>query len=76
MSRKKATRRVLAMITPVSHQRIEGMSRFAREHGWMLTIHDRLGGNAPSEDYDGVMVTLRVDERSVRYVRGLQRKGG
>ena len=63
------------MITPVSHQRIEGMSRFAREHGWMLTIHDRLGGNAPSEDYDGVLVTLRADERSVRYVRQMMSRG-
>ena len=62
------------MITPVSHQRIEGMSRFAREHGWMLTIHDRLGGNTPSEDYDGVLVTLRADERNVRYVRQMMAK--
>ena len=63
------------MITPVSHQRIEGMSRFAREHGWMLTIHDRLGGNTPSADYDGVLVTLRADERSVRYVRQMMANG-
>ena len=63
------------MITPVSHQRIEGMSRFAREHGWLLTINDRLGGNAPCEDYDGVLVTLRADERTVRYVRQMMSKG-
>ena len=41
----------------------------------MLTIHDRLGGNAPSEDYDGVLVTLRADERNVRYVRQMMAKG-
>lgn len=75
MDRKKDVRRVLAMITPVSHQRIEGISRFAREHGWMLTIHDRLGGAAPTEDYDGVLVTLRADERSVRYVRRMMASG-
>ena len=66
---------MLAMITPVSHQRIEGMSRFAREHGWLLSINDRLGGNTPSEDYDGVLVTLRTDERTVRYVRQMMSKG-
>ena len=63
------------MITPVSYQRIEGMSRFAREHGWLLSINDRLGGSAPGEDYDGVLVTLRADERTVRYVRKMVSRG-
>ena len=34
-----------------------------------------LGGNTPSEDYDGVLVTLRADERHVRYVRQMVSKG-
>lgn len=63
------------MITPVSRQRIEGVSRFAREHGWMLTIHDRLGGVPPSEDYDGVLATLRADGKVLRYVRRMAARG-
>ena len=45
------------MITPISYLRIGGVSRFAKDHDWVLTIHDRLGGLPPSTDYDGVLVT-------------------
>lgn len=68
-------KRVLAMITPVSHARIEGISRYAHEHGWLLTIHDRLAGTQPGNDYDGVIVTLRSDERVAGFVRRMA-KGG
>ena len=68
-------KRVLAMITPVSHARIEGVSRYAHEHGWLLTIHDRLAGTPPGTDYDGVIVTLRSDERVAGFVRRMA-KGG
>ena len=67
-------RRVLAMVTPVSRERIEGISRFAREHGWMLTIHDRLGGASPSEDYDGVLATLREDRQVLRYAERMAKR--
>lgn len=67
-------KRVLAMVTPVSRERIEGISRFAREHGWMLTIHDRLGGASPNEDYDGVLATLREDRQVLRYVERMTRR--
>ena len=36
-------KRVLVMITPISYLRIGGVSRFAKDHDWVLTIHDRLG---------------------------------
>ena len=68
-------KRVLAMITPVSHARIEGISRYAHEHGWLLTIHDRLAGTPPGGGYDGVLVTLRSDERVAGFVRRMA-KGG
>ncbi len=71
----KAMMRVLAMITPVSHLRLEGISRFAGERGWQLTIHDRLGGQMPSIDYDGILVTLRSDERILDYIRRMRAKG-
>ena len=63
------------MITPVSHSRIEGISRYARERGWLLTIHDRLAGTPPGWNYDGVLVTLRSDTRTARFVRDMTNKG-
>ena len=75
MANKAKTRRVLVMVTPVSRERIEGISRFAREHGWMLTIHDRLAGAAPGDDYDGILATLRSDEKVVRYIRRMAAAG-
>ena len=71
MERKK----VLVMITPISYRRIGGVSRFAKDHDWMLTIHDRLGGLPPSTDYDGILVTLRADEKAVGYVKKMMKRG-
>ena len=68
-------KRVLVMITPISYLRIGGVSRFAKDHDWVLTIHDRLGGLPPSTDYDGVLVTLRGDENTVRYIRKMAARG-
>ena len=75
MASKAKTRRVLAMVTPVSYKRIEGISKFAREHGWMLTIHDRLAGVEPGDNYDGILATLRSDEKVVRYIRRMAATG-
>ena len=41
------SRTVLLMITPYSQPRLEGISRFARAHGWNLMMEDRL---LPDED--------------------------
>ena len=69
------TFRVLAMVTPVSYQRIGGIVRFAKENGWLLTIHDRLYGHDPSAEYDGILVTLRQNWRDMGYVRRMRRRG-
>ena len=71
MNRKK----VLVMITPISYLRIGGVSRFAKDHGWVLTIHDRLGGLPPSTDYDGVLVTLRADEKTLAFIKRMTKQG-
>lgn len=71
MERKK----VLVMITPISYRRIGGVSRFAKDHDWVLTIHDRLGGLPPSTDYDGILVTLRADEKAAGYVKKMMKRG-
>jgi len=66
--------RVLSLITPVSYRRIKGVSRFADANGWSLTIHDRLFGRQPATTYDGVIVALRENEQTMRYVRAMRRK--
>ena len=68
-------KRVLVMITPISYLRIGGVSRFAKDHDWVLTIHDRLGGIPPSTDYDGVLVTLRGGENTLKYVKRMTARG-
>ncbi|MBR2839436.1 MAG: substrate-binding domain-containing protein [Kiritimatiellae bacterium] len=69
------SKKVLVMITPISYLRIGGVSRFAKDHGWVLTIHDRLGGLPPSTDYDGVLVTLRADEKTLAFIKRMTRQG-
>ena len=69
------TRQVLVMITPLSRLRIDGILGFAQENDWSLIFHDRLGGLAPSFDYDGILVTLRADEKTLAYIREAHRRG-
>ena len=63
------------MVTPISYLRIGGISKFATRHGWRLTIHDRLNGLPPGMDYDGVLVTIRQTEETIRLVRQFRRRG-
>lgn len=67
-------KRVLVMITPTGYLRIGGVSRFSKDHDWVLTI-DRTGSLPHSYDYDGVLVTLRGDENAVKYVRKMTARG-
>ena len=69
------SKKVLVMITPISYLRIGGVSRFAKDHDWVLTIHDRLGGLPPSTDYDGVLVTLRADEKTLAFIKRMTKQG-
>ena len=63
------------MINPISHHRIGGVARFAKENGWLLTIHDRLYGLEPSTDYDGMLATIRQNGRELAYIRRMRRRG-
>lgn len=67
--------RVLTLINPISHLRIGGVAKFAKENGWLLTIHDRLYGLEPTTDYDGVLATVRQSGRELDYIRRMRRRG-
>ncbi len=64
-------RQVILMINPPIPQRFNGIVRFAREHGWHLTIANRLVRAPSGWNGDGALVTLRGDTRTSRFVEGL-----
>lgn len=68
-------RSVLLMITPYSHPRAEGISRFAKEHGWNLMVADRLGEDEDPRAYDGVLMTLRDKPAAVKTAKRLAASG-
>ncbi len=67
---------VLAMISSPVASRIDGVSRFAREHGWHLMFQDRLGLAHPFDwEGDGVVATIRSDRRELAFLRHLAERG-
>ena len=68
-------RNVLLVIQPAYPERIQGIARFARSHGWHLTIVDRLARFPRGWRGDGALVTLRGNAKTNRFVRGLVRDG-
>ena len=67
---------VLAMISSPVASRIDGVSRFAREHGWHLMFQDRLGFAHPFDWVgDGVVATIRGDKRELAFLRHLAEQG-
>ena len=68
-------RNVLLVIQPAYPERIQGIARFARSHGWHLTIVDRLARFPRGWRGDGALVTLRGNAKTNRFVKGLGRDG-
>lgn len=70
------SKRVLVMISSTIGPRLDGVARYAREHGWHLMIQDRLGPEHPFDwDGDGVVATIRRDPHSFAFLRSLMRRG-
>ena len=68
-------RNVLLVIQPAYPERIQGIARFAKSHGWHLTIVDRLARFPRGWRGDGALVTLRGNAETNRFVRGLANDG-
>ena len=68
-------RNILLVIQPAYPERISGIARFARSHGWHLTLVDRLARFPRGWRGDGALVTLRGNAKTNRFVRGLVRDG-
>lgn len=63
----------MIMINPPIPLRFDGIVRFAREHGWHLTIANRLVRAPSGWNGDGALVTLRGDPETSKFVEGLQK---
>ena len=60
------------MISSPVASRLDGISRFAREHGWHLMFQNRLGFAHPFDWIgDGVIATIRGDKRELAFLRHL-----
>ena len=67
-------RNVLTLVTPAYHPRLAGIARYARQHGWQLTILDRIARQPKGWKGDGVLVTLRDNPQIVAFVKALRRR--
>lgn len=68
-------RNVLAMISPMSAERVSGIARYAKEHGWNLMLQDRLGHTPLAWNGDGILATLRSDPVTFRCIEKLMKRG-
>ena len=68
-------RQVMLMINPPIPLRFDGIVRYAREHGWHLTLANRLVRAPRGWNGDGALVTLRGDAETTRFVEGLVKAG-
>lgn len=59
----------------MSEERVGGIARYARGHGWNLMTRDRLGYNPLAWEGDGVVATIRNDPATLRQIQTLARKG-
>lgn len=68
-------RNVLAMVSPMSAERVSGIARYAKEHGWNLMIQDRLGHTPLAWNGDGILATLRSDPVTFSCIEKLMKRG-
>ena len=67
-------RNVLILVTPAYQPRLAGIARYAKQHGWQLTILDRIARQPRGWNGDGVLVTLRDNPEIVAFVKSLRRR--
>ena len=63
------------MVSPMSAERVSGIARYAKEHGWNLMIQDRLGHTPLAWNGDGILATLRSDPVTFRCIEKLMKRG-
>ncbi|MBQ6914108.1 MAG: hypothetical protein IJQ65_00180, partial [Kiritimatiellae bacterium] len=69
------SRHVIVIVTPAYQPRLAGIARYARRHGWQLTILDRIARQPRGWRGDGALVTLRDNPAPIAFVKSLRRRG-
>lgn len=72
---RSVRKHVIILVTPAYQPRLAGISRYARRHGWQLTILDRIARQPRGWSGDGALVTLREDPAPIAFVKSLRRRG-
>ena len=67
-------KQVLVWVTPAYAPRLNGIARYAKAHGWHLTIADRLGRRPIGWHGDGALTTMRGGSDMSDYVKVLRRR--
>ena len=67
-------KQVLVWVTPAYAPRLNGIARYAKAHGWHLTIADRLGRCPIGWRGDGALTTMRGGSGMSGYVKELRRR--
>ena len=67
-------KQVLVWVTPAYAPRLNGIARYAKAHGWHLTIADRLGRRPIGWRGDGALTTMRGGSGMSGYVKELRRR--
>lgn len=65
---------VFVWVTPLYQPRLNGIVRYARSHGWHLTLADRIGYSPTHWRGDGALVTLRDDPETLAFVNALRKR--
>ena len=68
------SKHVLVWVTPAYAPRLNGIARYAKAHGWHLTIADRLGRSPIGWRGDGALTTMRGGDTMADYIKGLRRR--
>lgn len=68
------SKQVLVWVTPAFAPRLNGIARYAKSHGWHLTIADRLGRRPVGWRGDGALTTMRGGSGMASYVKELRRR--
>ncbi len=68
-------RHVITWVTPAYAPRLAGIARYARRHGWHLTILDRIARKPRGWRGDGALVTLRDNPEAIEFAMSLAKRG-
>lgn len=71
----RGLKNILVWLTPAYPARLNGIAKYAKTHGWYLTIQDKIVHGLSGWAGDGALVTMRNDPVMIDFVKNLRRRG-